>query len=197
MVRAIEPSTSKNGGEHTLEACFADNPAASIDGVYVMMRRVMKAALVMVSGLLLAVPGAQAAKRACDGPAYACAGAYKKSPKSAAYKAKGKYASKKSYKGSAGGGSSGVASWYGGKFHGRKTASGETYNQNALTAAHRTLPFGTRVRVTGANGKSVVVRINDRGPFVGGRVIDLSRAAANSLGINGLGRVKIAVLGRG
>jgi len=65
------------------------------------------------------------------------------------------------------------------------------------SAAHRTLPFGTRVRVTGANGKSVVVRINDRGPFVGGRVIDLSRAAANSLGINGLGRVKIAVLGRG
>jgi rare lipoprotein A len=195
MVRAIEPSTSKIGGEHALHACFADNPAALIDGVNLMMRRVMKAALVMVSGLLLAVPGAQAAKRACDGPAYACASAYKKSPKAAAYKAKGKYASKKSYKGS--GGSSGVASWYGGKFHGRKTASGETYNQNALTAAHRTLPFGTRVRVTGANGKSVVVRINDRGPFVGGRVIDLSRAAANSLGINGLGRVKIAVLGRG
>lgn len=107
------------------------------------------------------------------------------------------HAAKKSYKAEVGGGSSGIASWYGGKFHGRKTASGETYNQNALTAAHRTLPFGTRVRVTGANGKSVVVRINDRGPFVGGRIIDLSRAAANSLGINGLGRVKIAVLGRG
>ncbi len=130
-----------------------------------MMRHVLKAALVMAAGFMLAVPGAQAAK--------------------------------KSYKAGAGGGSSGIASWYGGKFHGRKTASGETYNQNALTAAHRTLPFGTRVRVTGANGKSVVVRINDRGPFVGGRVIDLSRAAANSLGINGLGRVKIAVLGRG
>lgn len=107
------------------------------------------------------------------------------------------HAAKKNHTAAIGGGSSGIASWYGGKFHGRKTASGETYNQNALTAAHRTLPFGTRVRVTGANGKSVVVRINDRGPFIRGRIIDLSRAAANSLGINGLGRVKIAVLGRG
>ena len=163
-----------------------------------MMRRVMKAALVMAAGLVLAVPGAQAAKRMCDGPAASCAGYAKTGSKHASYKSKkAKYASKKSYNGGMGGGSSGVASWYGGKFHGRKTASGETYNQNALTAAHRTLPFGTRVRVTSASGKSVVVRINDRGPFVGGRVIDLSRAAASSLGINGLGRVKIAVLGRG
>ena len=163
-----------------------------------MMRRVMKAALVMAAGLVLAVPGAQAAKRMCDGPAASCAGYAKTGSKHASYKSKkAKYASKKSYSGGMGGGSSGVASWYGGKFHGRKTASGETYNQNALTAAHRTLPFGTRVRVTSASGKSVVVRINDRGPFVGGRVIDLSRAAASSLGINGLGRVKIAVLGRG
>ena len=163
-----------------------------------MMRRMMKAALVMAAGLVLAVPGAQAAKRMCDGPAASCAGYAKTGSKHASYKSKkAKYASKKSYSGGMGGGSSGVASWYGGKFHGRKTASGETYNQNALTAAHRTLPFGTRVRVTSASGKSVVVRINDRGPFVGGRVIDLSRAAASSLGINGLGRVKIAVLGRG
>jgi rare lipoprotein A len=163
-----------------------------------MMRRMMKAALVMAAGLVLAVPGAQAAKRMCDGPAASCAGYAKTGSKHASYKSKkAKYASKKSYNGGMGGGSSGVASWYGGKFHGRKTASGETYNQNALTAAHRTLPFGTRVRVTSASGKSVVVRINDRGPFVGGRVIDLSRAAASSLGINGLGRVKIAVLGRG
>ena len=161
-----------------------------------MMRHVLKAALVMAAGFMLAVPGAQAAKRMCDGPAASCAGNVKYS-KSASYSKKGKYAAKKSYKAAGAGGSSGVASWYGGKFHGRKTASGETYNQNAMTAAHRTLPFGTRVRVTGANGKSVVVRINDRGPFVGGRVIDLSRAAASSLGINGLGRVKIAVLGRG
>ena len=90
---------------------------------------------------------------------------------------------------------SGVASWYGGKFHGRKTANGETYNQNALTAAHRSLPFGTKVRVTNTrSGDTVVVRINDRGPFVGGRVIDLSRAAASSIGINGLGSVKLAVV---
>ncbi len=109
-----------------------------------------------------------------------------------------KVARKKSYKATSyGGGQSGVASWYGGKFHGRKTASGERYNQNALTAAHRSLPFGTRVRVTNTNnGNAVVVRINDRGPFVGGRVIDLSRAAASSIGINGVGHVKIAVLGR-
>jgi len=160
-----------------------------------MMRHVTTSALVMAAGLILAMPGAQAAKRKCDGLAASCAASgYKKGGKQASYNSKkAKYAPTKSY----GGGSSGIASWYGGKFHGRKTASGETYNQNALTAAHRTLPFGTRVRVTGANGKSVVVRINDRGPFVGGRVIDLSRAAANSLGINGLGRVKIAVLGRG
>lgn len=91
----------------------------------------------------------------------------------------------------------GSASWYGGKFHGRKTASGERYNQNALTAAHKTLPFGTKVRVTNeSNGKSVVVRINDRGPYVGKRVIDLSRAAANAVGMvqRGVARVKVQVL---
>lgn len=71
-----------------------------------------------------------------------------------------------------------MASWYGGKFHGRTTASGEKYNMNALTAAHKTLPFGTKVKVTNKkNGKAVVVMINDRGPFVKGRVIDLSKAA--------------------
>ena len=92
---------------------------------------------------------------------------------------------------------SGSASWYGGQFHGRKTANGERYNQNALTAAHKTLPFGTKVRVTNeSNGKSVVVRINDRGPFVGKRVIDLSRAAANAVGMvqRGVARVKVEVL---
>ncbi|MGL4397146.1 MAG: septal ring lytic transglycosylase RlpA family protein, partial [Hyphomicrobium sp.] len=87
---------------------------------------------------------------------------------------------------SIGGGQSGMASWYGGKFHGRKTANGERYNQWSMTAAHKTLPFGTRVRVTNARtGNSVVVRINDRGPFIKGRIIDLSKAAANQLGING------------
>jgi rare lipoprotein A len=82
----------------------------------------------------------------------------------------------------------GMASWYGPGFHGRRSASGERFNQNALTAAHRTLPFGTQVRVTNLNsGTSVVVRINDRGPFIHGRVIDLSRAAAGAIGMLGSG----------
>src|SRR5690554_5765255 len=76
----------------------------------------------------------------------------------------------------------GRASWYGERFHGRKTASGETYDMHALTAAHKTLPFGTMVRVTDIESrKSVVVRITDRGPFAKGRVIDLSFAAAGEL----------------
>jgi rare lipoprotein A len=78
----------------------------------------------------------------------------------------------------------GVASWYGKQYHGRKTASGEPFNMNALTAAHRTHPFGTTVRVTNLdNGKDVVVRINDRGPYAKGRVIDLSYAAAKRIGM--------------
>ena len=82
----------------------------------------------------------------------------------------------------------GIASWYGAGFHGRRSASGEVYNQNALTAAHRRLPFGTRVRVTNLrNNRSVVVRINDRGPFIRGRVIDLSAAAARILGLTTTG----------
>lgn len=92
----------------------------------------------------------------------------------------------------------GTASWYGGKFHGRRTANGETYNQHALTAAHRYLPFGTEVVVTNQNnGRSVVVRINDRGPFSGGRIIDLSRQAANQIGMvnAGTARVTVEVIG--
>ena len=91
----------------------------------------------------------------------------------------------------------GVASYYADKFHGRKTASGETFDQRKMTAAHRTLPFGTRVRVTrNDTGKSVTVRVNDRGPFVRGRVIDLSRAAAEKLGLirAGIAPVKVEVL---
>ncbi|HWJ88027.1 MAG TPA: septal ring lytic transglycosylase RlpA family protein [Pelagibacterium sp.] len=89
---------------------------------------------------------------------------------------------------------SGTASWYGGKFHGRKTANGETYNQHALTAAHRHLPFGTEVVVTNQNnGRSVVVRINDRGPFTGGRIIDLSRQAASQIGMINSGTAKVTV----
>lgn len=78
----------------------------------------------------------------------------------------------------------GYASWYGPGFQGRTTASGERFNQNALTAAHRSLPFGTRVRVTNRNnGRSVVLRINDRGPYHGHRIIDLSRGAASAIGM--------------
>ncbi|AFZ46737.1 rare lipoprotein A [Cyanobacterium stanieri PCC 7202] len=93
----------------------------------------------------------------------------------------------------------GIASWYGPGFHGRRTANGERFDQNALTAAHRSLPFGTRVRVTNVNnGRSVVVRINDRGPFTGGRVIDLAAGAAQAIGLKsrGVGPVTIQVLGR-
>ncbi|MBL0944793.1 MAG: septal ring lytic transglycosylase RlpA family protein [Hydrogenophaga sp.] len=86
----------------------------------------------------------------------------------------------------------GMASWYGDRHHGRRTANGEAFDMNALTAAHRTLPFGTRVRVLNpGNGASVVVRINDRGPYAQGRIIDLSRAAAERLGLlrEGVGAV--------
>jgi rare lipoprotein A len=85
--------------------------------------------------------------------------------------------------------SDGMASFY---RHGSRTASGEKFNPNELTAAHRTLPFGTKVRVTDVStGKSVTVRVNDRGPFVGGRVIDVSHAAAESLGMTGKGVAKV------
>jgi rare lipoprotein A len=90
---------------------------------------------------------------------------------------------------------SGQASWYGPGFQGRRTASGERFNTQDLTAAHRTLPFGTKVRVTNTKtGQSVVVRINDRGPYAHGRVIDLSRASAQSIGIDGLAQVTLAGL---
>src|SRR6478609_1134905 len=90
----------------------------------------------------------------------------------------------------------GVASYYGREFAGHRTASGDRFDPAAYTAAHRTLPFGSHVRVTNAAGKSVVVTINDRGPFHGGRVIDLSQAAAAELGITraGSGRVQLALL---
>ncbi|MFE1597885.1 septal ring lytic transglycosylase RlpA family protein [Methylobacterium sp. ID0610] len=83
----------------------------------------------------------------------------------------------------------GGASWYA---SGRRTASGERFNPDGLTAAHRSLPFGSRVRVTNtANGRSVVVRINDRGPFAHGRIIDLSRASARAIGMGGVTRVAL------
>jgi rare lipoprotein A len=93
----------------------------------------------------------------------------------------------------------GIASYYGYDWSGNKTASGQRFNPEAMTAAHRSLPFGTRVRVTNTrNGRSVVVRINDRGPYIRGRVIDLSLGAARVIGMmgSGIAPVQIEVLGR-
>ena len=92
-------------------------------------------------------------------------------------------------------GQRGAASWYGPGFHGRKTASGDKFNTHAMTAAHRTLPFGTRVKVKNEKtGRAVVVRINDRGPYAQGRVIDLSQASARAIGISGVARVSLSQL---
>jgi rare lipoprotein A len=91
----------------------------------------------------------------------------------------------------------GMISFYAGEFHGRKTANGETFDKNALTAAHRTFPFGTRLRVTNLdNGKSVEVRVNDRGPFAKGRILDVSLKAAKKLEMVGKGtaRAKVEVV---
>jgi rare lipoprotein A len=88
----------------------------------------------------------------------------------------------------------GMASYYGREHDGRRTASGEVFDMHAMTAAHPTLPFGTRVRVTNlANGREVTVRINDRGPFRGGRILDLSYGAARKLGMVGRGVAKVRV----
>jgi rare lipoprotein A len=93
----------------------------------------------------------------------------------------------------------GVASWYGDDFHGRTTASGEVYDMHALTAAHRTLPLGTVVRIVNVvNGKHVTIRINDRGPYVHGRIVDLSYAAAKGLGMvqDGVSAIQLEVVGK-
>lgn len=88
----------------------------------------------------------------------------------------------------------GTASWYGRQFHGRKTASGETFDMNAMTAAHRSLPLNCYIRVTNRNnGKSVVVKVNDRGPFHGNRVVDLSYGAAKQLDITSAGTAKVSI----
>lgn len=92
----------------------------------------------------------------------------------------------------------GVASWYGPGFHGKKTANGERFNQNDYTCAHRTLPFNTKIRVINKdNGKAIVVRVNDRGPYAKDRIIDLSKAAAKKIGMldNGTARVKLQIFG--
>jgi len=89
----------------------------------------------------------------------------------------------------------GIASWYGKRFHGRRTASGEAFDMNAFTAAHPSLPFGSWVRVRNlANGRSVDVRINDRGPHIKRRIIDLSRAASRALGLAGTHQVEVSTL---
>ncbi|MEQ9617620.1 MAG: septal ring lytic transglycosylase RlpA family protein [Deltaproteobacteria bacterium] len=88
----------------------------------------------------------------------------------------------------------GNASWYGKAFHGKKTASGKYYDMNEFTGAHRNLPFGTKVKVRNLrNGKEVIVEVNDRGPFVRSRVIDLSRAAAKAIGIVNRGIVRVSI----
>jgi len=92
----------------------------------------------------------------------------------------------------------GIASWYGHPYHGRPSASGEIYNMYDMTAAHRTLPFGTRVTVHDLeNGQDVTVRINDRGPFIEGRIIDLSYAAAQAMHMPGIAQVYLEILGLG
>lgn len=154
---------------------------------------------------------ANAAKWDCVGASYVCgeaspapsykkAGYSQKSTKAAKTVSYDGKRAKKSYSAgnySSGGGTSGKASYY---WQGQQTASGARFNPSAMTAAHRTLPFGTRVLVTNkANGKTVVVTINDRGPFIGGRIIDLSRGAAQAISMTGMGvaPVSISVLGRG
>ena len=98
------------------------------------------------------------------------------------------------YKGDVGYTEKGVASWYGPGFHGRRTANGEVYDMDELTAAHKSLPFDSIVEVRNRdNGKRVRVRINDRGPFVGGRIIDLSRRAAKEIGMLGPGTAKVEI----
>jgi rare lipoprotein A len=93
-------------------------------------------------------------------------------------------------------GETGLASWYGHPYHGRRAASGEIYNMYDMTAAHRTLPFGTQVRVHNLeNGLATEVRINDRGPFVEGRIIDLSYVAARAIQMPGIARVRLEILG--
>lgn len=88
----------------------------------------------------------------------------------------------------------GTASWYGADFHGKRTSSGETYNMHAMTAAHKTLPLPTMVRVKNlSNGKTAVVKVNDRGPFVNDRIIDLSQAAAKQLGVIGPGTAEVEI----
>jgi len=147
--------------------------------------------------------GTASAAYECQGPAAACAKAHKHANKKASYKKASKKAygyksaKKKSYSVSSGSSYSGMGSYY---WQPQRVASGGWFNPNAMTAAHKTLPFGTKVRVTNRNnGRSVVVTINDRGPYIKGRIIDLSKAAAKQVGMtaSGVAPVSVTVLGRG
>lgn len=170
-------------------------------------------AMVAIAFAMLSVNTASASTWECQGPAFACGNGSgsgsAKATKTASHKASKSYASdegysskksqkaKKSYDYADSGSYSGKASYY---WEPQRVASGGWFNPNAMTAAHKTLPFGTKVRVTNRNnGQSVVVTINDRGPYVAGRVIDLSRAAAQSINMTGAGvaPVSITVLGKG
>lgn len=166
-----------------------------------------------VAGLSLGAAEAQAAQEGwkCIGAAYVCGGSESKSnlgtsapqnhvsskaygKKYSAQKYSAKKQSKNTYQkvaASSRGSMTGKASYY---WQPQRVASGGWFNPNAMTAAHKTLPFGTKVRVTNrANGRSVVVKINDRGPYVKGRIIDLSKAAAHSIGMQNAGVVPVSV----
>ncbi len=169
------------------------------------MRILIAAAAMLVAFGMADIRPANAAWE-CQGPAASCTsgkpasakksltGGYaKKATKTATYgkKAKKVASAKKSKKSYSGGGGSGIASYY---WQPQRVASGGWFNPNALTAAHKTLPFGTMVRVTNLNnGKSVTVKINDRGPYIKGRVIDLSKRAAQVVGMTGSGVARVSM----
>jgi rare lipoprotein A len=174
------------------------------------MRSIL-ATLAASAALISAAAIPAQAKTPCKGSSYACESAKsaskysnkatKSKSASKSRKANSKSAkvrkAKPSYSASAGYTMTGKASYY---WQPQRVASGGWFNPNAMTAAHKTLPFGTKVRVTNKiNGKSVVVTINDRGPYIKGRIIDLSKAAAKSISMTGAGvvPVSVAVLGRG
>lgn len=175
------------------------------------MRSTIAVAAFALAGITAAAMPANAASK-CEGAAHVCGHLHKKATyRKSSYKtyhksSQSRYAyrtsrqhyaqgsSRKRHYASGGGSGGGMASYY---WEGQRTASGARFNPDGLTAAHRSLPFGTRVRVTNqSNGQSVVVTINDRGPFVGGRVIDLSRGAARAISMTGAGvaRVSLQVL---
>lgn len=171
------------------------------------MRNFLYAATAALTLGLVSAP-ANASIWECQGPVASCAKSsntvkHAYAPKKVKHYASQKahsskrVASKSKSKSYSGGSMSGMASYY---WEPQALASGGRFNPNAMTAAHKTLPFGTKVRVTNRNnGRSVVVTINDRGPYVGGRIIDLSKAAASAVGMtaSGVAPVSVSIIGRG